>query len=175
MLRSKSRATGSVAALCRCAAPLVPHTAALPSQDRAATACCLNFFRRCGAARMGSAPCKPRRAMGLPGPVVCLALGLMLGLTCRLPIKELMGQRQAAAADALVHAAAACQPSEAGSSAGAAFGSFIYPTWPATDLRPAVSVDREASSRDRASGGMAGGWRRLWRQRLWDASCGLPI
>lgn len=93
---------------------------------------------------MGAAHgCKPRRA-AMPGPAACLALGLVLGLTCHLPLKGLVGQHAAAVTGGLqLQVPAACAPAATPSSSpGAAFASFIYPTWPATDLKPAVSLGR---------------------------------
>lgn len=91
----------------------------------------------------------------MPGPAACLALGLVLGLTCHLPLKGLAGQPAAAVTGGLqLHAPASCPPAaDASSSPGAAFASFIYPTWPATDLKPAVSAGRPPAAGRRKAGG----------------------
>lgn len=100
--------------------------------------------------------CKPRKLQ----PGAALLFGVLIGLSL-LPVLKLLAGTQLFSCRGVslcptLRNATAAVPAAQGPAA--AFSSFIYPTWPATDLTPAVSdpagsEPREPVARQAAGGG----------------------
>jgi superfamily II RNA helicase len=81
-------------------------------------------------------PCKPRKLQ----PGAALLFGVLIGLSL-LPVLKFLAGTQLLSCNSVslcptIRNATAAALAPAGPAA--AFSSFIYPTWPATDLSPAV-------------------------------------
>jgi hypothetical protein len=91
---------------------------------------------------MVAGPCKPSRLWALPSPVA-LVLGVLIGLSLLPMLKSLLGsQLFSCTCVSLCPQGGAAKGGPR--SPGAAFSSFIYPTWPARELPPTVSAWRQA-------------------------------
>lgn len=88
------------------------------------------------------APFKPSKLATLPSPVALL-LGVLLGLSLLPVLKSLLGAQFLNSTCVSLCPQGGADKAHAAQGPGAAFASFVYPTWPVREVPPTVSARRE--------------------------------